>query len=160
MVLESAVSVPMELEPIFRSTLIEDDLQELENLFNLDEIEDNLQSTIEYNHHIQTLMEDGNNDALIAHLYVRHFGDAHGGQIIKKNVPGSGSMYEFDDRPGLIKGVRELLHDGMADEAKNCFEYAERLFHELMERYQENPEEYLPEAALLAQANGYLEDYE
>ena len=29
-----------------------------------------------------------------------------------------------------------------------------------MERYQENPEEYLPEAALLAQANGYLEDYE
>lgn len=162
MVLESAVSVPMELEPIFRSTLMEDDLQELENVFNLDEIEENLQSTTEYNHHIQTLLEDDNNDALIAHLYVRHFGDAHGGQIIKKNVPGQGLMYEFEDRPGLIKGVRELLHDDMADEAKICFEYAERLFTELMERYQENPEDYPSEATLLAQANGFLdlEDYE
>lgn len=161
MVLESAVDVPMELEPIFRSTFIEDDLQELENLFNLEEIEDNLPSTTEYNHHIQTLLEDEDNNGLLAHLYVRHFGDAHGGQMIKKHVPGSGRMYEFEDRPGLIKGVRELLNDDMADEAKICFEYAERLFHELMERYQENPEEYLPEAALLAQANGYLdEDYE
>ena len=160
MVLESAVDIPMELEPIFRSTLIEDDLQELENLFNLEEIEDNLPSTVEYNHHIQTLLEDENNTGLLAHLYVRHFGDAHGGQMIKKHVPGAGTMYEFEDRAGLIKGVRELLTDDMADEAKICFEYAERLFHELMERYQENPEEYLPEAALLAQANGYLEDYE
>lgn len=157
MVLESAVSVPMELEPIFRSTQIEEDLQELESLFNLDEIEDNLQSTVEYNHHIQTLVEEEDNDALLAHLYVRHFGDAHGGQIIKRNVPGSGTMYYFENRKELISGVRELLHDGMADEAKICFEYAERLFHELIERYHNNPEEYEDSATLLAKANNYDE---
>lgn len=157
MVLESAVNVPIELEPIFRSSQIEEDLQELESLYNLDEIEDNFHSTIEYNHHIQTLVEDEDNDGLLAHLYVRHFGDAHGGQIIKRHVPGSGTMYEFENRKALIDGVRELLHDGMADEAKICFEYAERLFHELIEKFHNNPEEYESAASLLAQANSYDE---
>lgn len=142
MVLESAVEIPMELEPIFRSTQMEEDLQEIENLFDLEEIEDNFESVVEYNRHIHTLLEEENNEALLAHLYVRHFGDAHGGQIIKRNVPGSGLMYEFENRAELIKQVRELLHDGMADEAMICFEYAERLFHELMENYRENPDDY------------------
>ena len=154
MVLESAVDIDASLEPIFRSTLMEDDLNELEILYDLDPVEDNFQSVVEYNHHIQTLVEDNKKDALLAHLYVRHFGDAHGGQIIKKNIPGQGLMYEFEDRAGLIKQVRELLHDGMENEAKICFEYAERLFQELMENYLDSPEEYLSEEVLLARANG------
>jgi heme oxygenase len=147
--LESAVAVPMELEAIFRSAQIEQDLQEIESLFNLDELHDTLQSVNEYSSHIQTLLEKGDNEALLAHLYVRHFGEAHGGQIIKRNVPGSGTMYEFEDRRGLIAGVRELLHDGMADEAKICFEYAERLFHELISEYHDTPEEFASSEELL-----------
>lgn len=159
MVLESAVSVPMELEPIFRSTQIEEDLQELESIYNLPEIEEEFQSTVEYNSHIQTLLEEENNEALLAHLYVRHFGDAHGGQIIKKNVPGSGTMYEFENRRELIQGVRELLNDDMAEEAKICFEYAERLFHELIEKYHENQEDYQDAATLLTKANAFYDEY-
>ena len=158
MALESAVSVPMEIESIFRSAQIEQDLQELESLFDLDEIEETLPSVNEYVSHIQTLVEENDNESLLAHLYVRHFGDAHGGQIIKRNVPGSGTMYEFEDRRGLIQGVRELLHDGMADEAKICFEYAERLFHELIEEYHNSPEEYESAEALLSKMNNY-DDY-
>lgn len=160
--LESAVTVPMELEAIFRSAQIEQDLQEIESLFNLDELDDNLQSVNEYNSHIQTLVENGDNEALLAHLYVRHFGDAHGGQIIKRNVPGSGTMYEFEDRRGLIAGVRELLHDGMADEAKICFEYAERLFHELISEYHDTPEEFASSEELLYDAamNDFDNDWE
>jgi heme oxygenase (biliverdin-producing, ferredoxin) len=149
-VLEGAVSVPMELEPIFRSTLIEEDLQELESLYDLEEIEDELPSTKEYIKHIHSLLEDGNNDGLLAHLYVRHFGDAHGGQIIKRNVPGSGLMYEFEDRRELIALTRELLHDGMEQEAKNCFEYAERLFHELIEGFYNNADDYESENYAMA----------
>lgn len=160
MVLESAVEVPMELEPIFRSTLIEEDLQELESTYDLEEIEDNFESVVEYNKHIHTLLEEGNNEALLAHLYVRHFGDAHGGQIIKRNVPGAGLMYEFENRAELIKKVRELLHDGMADEAMICFEYAERLFHELMENYRNNAEDYEPENYAMARQMGGWEDNE
>ena len=156
--LEGAVSVPMELEPIFRSTAIEEDLQEIEALYDLEEIEDDLQSTREYVKHIHTLSEDGNNDGLIAHLYVRHFGDAHGGQIIKRNVPGSGLMYEFEDRKELITLTRTLLHDGMEAEAKNCFEYAERLFHELIERFHNNSEEYESENYALARKMGTFEE--
>ena len=156
--LEGAVSVPMELEPIFRSTAIEEDLQEIEALYDLEEIEDDLQSTREYVKHIHTLAEDNDNDGLIAHLYVRHFGDAHGGQIIKRNVPGSGLMYEFEDRRELIALTRELLHDGMEAEAKNCFEYAERLFHELIERFHNNPDEYESENYALARKMGTFEE--
>ena len=154
-VLESAVSIPIELEPIFRSLQIEEDLQELESLYDLAEVEDSLQSISEYSHHIQTLIDEGDNDKLLAHLYVRHFGDAHGGQIIKRNAPGSGTMYEFENRRELIAGVRELLHDGMADEAKICFEYAERLFQELIERLHNNIEAYACAETLLSRANSY-----
>lgn len=153
MALESAVTVPIELEPIFRSAQIEQDLQEIESLYDLDEIEENMLSVNEYISHIQMLAEENNEESLLAHLYVRHFGDAHGGQIIKRNVPGSGSMYEFEDRRGLIAGVRELLHDGMADEAKICFEYAERLFHELMEEYHNSPDEFESSEAIFASIN-------
>lgn len=156
--LEGSVSVPMELEPIFRSTAIEEDLQEIEALYDLEEIEEDLQSTREYVKHIHNLSEDANNDGLIAHLYVRHFGDAHGGQIIKRNVPGSGLMYEFEDRRELITLTRTLLHDGMEVEAKNCFEYAERLFHELIERFHNNSEEYESENYALARKMGTFEE--
>jgi len=159
MILESAVNIPIELEPIFRSSQMEEDLQEIEAIYHLEEIEDNLQSTIEYNHHIQTLIEEEDNDALLAHLYVRHFGDAHGGQMIKRHVPGNGTMYEFENRKALIDGVRELLHDGMADEAKICFEYAERLFHELIERFHNNPEDYPSAETLLSEAHQPYDDY-
>ncbi|MGY8864806.1 MAG: biliverdin-producing heme oxygenase [Methylophagaceae bacterium] len=150
--LESVVEVPMELEPIFRSTQIEEDLVELEATYDLEEIEEPLRSVVQYEKHVNVLAEKNNTDGLLAHLYVRHFGDAHGGQIIKRNIPGSGQMYEFEDRRGLIAGVRELLHDGMEVEAKNCFEFAESMFQELMELYHEHPEDYDSSDTILAEA--------
>jgi heme oxygenase (biliverdin-producing, ferredoxin) len=150
--LESVVEVPMELESIFRSTQIEEDLVELEATYDLDEIEEQLRSVIQYEKHVNILAEKNNTDGLLAHLYVRHFGDAHGGQIIKRNIPGSGQMYEFEDRKALIAGVRELLHDGMEEEAKHCFEFAESMFHELIEMYHENPEDYDSSDTILAEA--------
>lgn len=155
--LESAVEIPIELESIFRSTQIEDDLIEIENMYDLEEVEEPLKSVVEYQRHIDVLVEDNNNTGLLAHLYVRHFGDAHGGQIIKKHVPGTGAMYEFDDRKALIDGVRELLNDDMADEAKICFEFAERMFMELIDLYHDNPEDYDSSETILAELNKYDE---
>ena len=159
--LETAIQVPAELEPIFRADAIFEDLQELETIYDLVEVEENLPSVNEYIAHINTLVEKEDNDALLAHLYVRHFGDAHGGQIIKRKVPGSGTMYEFENRKELIQQVRELLHDGMAEEAKICFEYSERMFHELIERYHDNPENYPSAEELLTRTKfGLGEDWE
>lgn len=70
---------------------------------------------------------------LMAHVYVRHFGDLSGGQMIAKRVPGSGSYYKFDGDADEIKNaIRPKLTDDMADEAKVCFDFAARFFEEMM----------------------------
>lgn len=74
-------------------------------------------------------------DKLLAHIYVRHFGDMYGGAMIKKKVPGSGAMYEFENKKELIEKVRTKLTPEMADEANKVFDYAIRLFEELANEY-------------------------
>jgi heme oxygenase (biliverdin-producing, ferredoxin) len=68
---------------------------------------------------------------LLAHLYTRHFGDLYGGQIVKKKVPGSGSMYEFENRNELIGKTRSILSDDLGKESRIAFEYAITLFEDL-----------------------------
>lgn len=51
---------------------------------------------------------------IMAHIYVRHFGDMFGGSMIKKVIPGSGHMYEFDDKSNLIQEVRSRLNNTLA----------------------------------------------
>jgi len=130
-VLEEAATIPEHLEAIKRAPRIKQDIDELIELYGFGPI-DLPRSVEQYKQHIQTLSENGDNEALLAHMYTRHFGELHGGQIIKKNVPGSGAMYEFDgDKTELIAEFRKLLNDDMATEAKICFEFASRLFDEL-----------------------------
>ena len=71
---------------------------------------------------------------IMSHVYVRHMGDLSGGQMIKKKIPGAGTMYEFDGEIATLKdSIRAKLDDSMADEAKICFEFATDTFKELME---------------------------
>ena len=74
-------------------------------------------------------------EQLLAHIYVRHFGDLHGGQMIRKRVPGSGAYYEFHGKEkDLIAKVRSRLEgkeEMFVDEAIKCFEFATELFKEL-----------------------------
>ena len=51
--------------------------------------------------------------------------------MIKKRIPGSGTMYDFDDVESLKATIRSKLNDDMADEANICFKYATELFEEL-----------------------------
>ena len=69
---------------------------------------------------------------LMAHLYVRHMGDLSGGQMIAKRVPGSGTMYKFDEDVDVLKDrIRTKLDDNMAEEARICFDFATQLFQEM-----------------------------
>ena len=67
----------------------------------------------------------------MAHVYVRHMGDLYGGKIIAKLVPGSGNMYQFDDRPGLIKAFNQKLTLDLKDEALVAFDYFNEIFTDL-----------------------------
>ncbi len=72
---------------------------------------------------------------LVAHMYVRHMGDLYGGQMIRRVVPGSGSMYEFAERSALIALLRERLSHDLADEANRVFDFQLALFDELSTKH-------------------------
>ena len=116
------------IESICRQQGMDEDLAELETAHGYHRDEDLLCPVVDdYIEHVAQLDDEG----LLSHIYVRHFGELHGGQMIKKRAPGSGKMYDFDDAPGLIATVRAQLNDDMAPEANVCFEYAMKLFEQL-----------------------------
>ena len=134
-ILEDALKLqglPIYLHPVFRAKHILNDMQELEQLYGLSyDPYMTGSSNAQYVDHIYTLEKNGEYHKLLAHMYVRHFGDMYGGAIIQKRVPGSGTMYNFDNKEELKQLLRELLTDDMAEEANICFEFAIRLFEEL-----------------------------
>lgn len=134
-ILEDALRIqglPIYLHSVFRAPHILNDMQELEQLHGLSYTPYiTTPSNAQYVDHIYNLEKNGEYQKLLAHMYVRHFGDMYGGAIIQKRVPGSGTMYDFDNKEELKLQLRELLNDDMADEANICFEFAIRLFEEL-----------------------------
>lgn len=86
----------------------------------------------EYMDHLLTIQNDA--DKLMAHVYVRHMGDMSGGQMISRKVPGSATMYQFNEDVKILKDrVRARCDDSMADEANVCFDFATKLFKQMSE---------------------------
>lgn len=117
------------IENIQRAEAIKEDLIELEKEYNITRDPDLLCPVVgDYVPHVMRMEKA---DDILAHLYVRHFGDMYGGQMIAKRNPGSGAMYVFENVDQLKNTVRSKLHDDMAEEANRCFEFAMQLFEEL-----------------------------
>jgi heme oxygenase len=112
---------------IQRIHAIKEDIKEL-NILDVRLYE----STIDYIKYINSISEP---KLLLAHIYVRHFADMYGGQMIKSKIPSTGKMYQFDDRSGLISKVRAVLTDDLGEEANKCFEFSIRLFDELSQHH-------------------------
>ena len=119
------------IESIARAKAINQDMIELEREHDIQRNVDLLCPVVAaYTGHVMSLEESSD---ILAHIYVRHFGDMYGGQMIRKRNPGSGKMYDFEDVEELKSTVRSMLNDDMADEANRCFEFAMQLFEELGE---------------------------
>ena len=108
-------------------------------------------STLDYMEYATELSEED----VLAHIYVRHFGDMHGGQIIKSKLPEPNleafppdsdghrpvteewwtNIYTFENKYEIIKEIRTMLTLDMADEANVCFECAINLFYDLEKRF-------------------------
>lgn len=117
------------IEHIARASNILADMTELETEHNIErDVELLCPVVAEYVAHVMRLEDP---DDILAHIYVRHFGDMYGGQMIRKRNPGSGKMYDFDNVEELKTIVRSKLKDEMATEANRCFEFAMQLFEEL-----------------------------
>jgi heme oxygenase len=111
------------LEGLLRKDKILQDILELNQPVHI------LPSTAEFVKHLQTCSDS----QLLAHVYVKHMGDLYGGQILKSRVPGSGNMYDFDNRSDLIAVLRSRLTIDMADEAREGFQRTLNLFDEIYE---------------------------
>ena len=85
----------------------------------------------EYMDHLMTIKDDPHK--LMAHIYVRHMGDLSGGQMIARKVPGSATMYKHDNAKELKELIRARCDDSMAEEANLCFDFAARLFEQMLE---------------------------
>lgn len=118
-----------DIENIARANAIHTDMIELEHEYGIKRDANLLcQVVADYTDYVMHMQD---RDEFLAHIYVRHFGDMYGGQMIRKRNPGSGKMYEFENVDELKTIVRAMLHDDMAEEANRCFEFAMQLFEEL-----------------------------
>jgi heme oxygenase len=78
------------------------------------------ESTLAY---LNYLLEIEDPQDAMAHVYVRHMGDLFGGQMLAKLVPGSGTMYQFDNVKKLVTEIRSKLNDDMGPEANIAFDH-------------------------------------
>lgn len=83
--------------------------------------------TIEYSRYILDLV--GQPEKIAAHFYVWHMGDLHGGQMIRKVLPGPHRNLDFDDVEDLKEKIRAKLNDSMADEANVAFNWAIKIMN-------------------------------
>lgn len=113
------------LEAVLRVPLMRDDVTELGRAARI------FPSTKAYVAYLDTISAT----QLMAHVYVRHFADLYGGQIIKKVAPGGCRTYAFDDRAALIEKLRAVLSDEMGDEANRCFDFVTHLFDEVADAH-------------------------
>jgi heme oxygenase len=140
--LESRISDLNLLDPVYRKIFRTYPLSlDLFAYYNTPKVK--FDSTDRYIDYVQHL----DKDQAWAHLYVRHFGDMYGGQIIAKKAPlkdadvnagfteSSHAMYEFENKSETIRYVRSNLKDEMADEAILCFQFAIDLFQDLEEYF-------------------------
>jgi heme oxygenase len=106
-----------------RAPLIVSDIEHMDKRY----IDEEAPSAVyEYVNHIVALKDERK---INAHIYLNYMGMMFGGQLIKKNVPTEGKMYEFNNRSDLIKSIREL--DIEVNEVKNGFDWHRLIFIQL-----------------------------
>jgi hypothetical protein len=66
-----------------------------------------------------------------AHIYLHYLALAYGGQYIKKNVPGNGRMYEFDNAKDVIQSIRDMETLDWETEVNRGYRFMIMVFDEL-----------------------------
>ncbi len=94
------------IEGICRAEAIKEDFNQIGGNFTIKG------SAVDYKEHLYKLHEY-DPEQLLAHIYVRHFGDLHGGQMIAKRVPGVGTCYKFNGNE------KELIAEVRSEQAGN-----------------------------------------
>jgi heme oxygenase len=90
-----------------------------------------MKSTLEYHDYLITLLNNPETKHLIkAHSYVRHMGDLSGGQIVAKQTPGSGKMFQVANIDKIKPILRASLTDDLGEEAIVAFQWNIKVLRE------------------------------
>ena len=85
-------------------------------------------SANKYRKYLNTLTQE----ELLPHVYLNYLALMFGGQMMKKNVHGSGKIYEFDgDMREIAGNIRAVQKDEWADEANKALDYNINVLDEL-----------------------------
>jgi heme oxygenase len=108
-----------------RSKSIQADIDELNSHgYYSDQI---LNKTNAYLYYLRSLKYE----EILPHVYLNYLAIMFGGQIMKKSVPSSGRMYDFENMPEAAKSIREVQKDEWADEVNKAYDYIISIFDEL-----------------------------
>ena len=120
---------PLPHTKLVRCPKVFEDIKELMELKDEQGVEIKpLDSTKEYQKYLHSLTQE----ELLPHVYLNYMAIMFGGQMMKKNVPGSGKMYEFDGDVREIAGtIRAVQKDEWADEANKALDYNINILDEL-----------------------------
>ena len=110
-------------EGLKRKYAVIEDLKSLD--FHQLEIVDN--GTLDYVSYLRGLTQEEVN----AHIYLNYLAIMFGGQMMKKNTPGAGNMYEFEDMNESASAIRAIQKDEWADEVNKGFDFMIEIFKEL-----------------------------
>ncbi len=108
-----------------RTQLISLDIQELQLELKATNVV--LNSTKLYVAYLQNLSYQD----LLPHIYLNYLAVMFGGQIIKKVVPSTGNMYEFENMNEAASTIRVLQKDEWADEVNKGFDFNIAILEEL-----------------------------
>jgi heme oxygenase len=86
-----------------------------------------LKSTEEYANYLKNI----SSEKLLSHIYLNYLAIMFGGQMMKKKVPSSGKMYDFENMKDAMMAIRALQKDEWADEVNRGFDYNIQMFADL-----------------------------
>ena len=84
-------------------------------------------STNDYSKYLRSISVEN----LWAHVYLNYMALMYGGQLIKRNCPGSGTIYDFENKSQLIDYIRLKQVNIDPKEVNNGFDYIINIYHEL-----------------------------
>jgi heme oxygenase len=86
-----------------------------------------LPATIKYVDYLKSL----NYEEVLPHIYLNYLALMFGGQMIKKMLPTTGNIYNFDNFAEAMQSIRNIQKDEWADEVNKGFDYIIKMFDEL-----------------------------
>ncbi len=86
-----------------------------------------LNSTKAYTDYLSSLSYE----EVLPHIYLNYLALVFGGQMIKKSVPSTGRMYDFESMQDAVQSIRAVQNDNWADEVNKGFDHNIAIFEEL-----------------------------